>query len=172
MHFTGQTLSADPRTIKLILLALRHMPQVNTLRIVFGHLHISDALIRCLFDRHRVKSVPVRRLWLENCHISAAHCLPTSCNLLLLPQQLDYHGLESIRFRRLPMRPRRPSGSCSGGYVYARGSSITSEIENGAGSYYEACVNITGYETCAPLLPHRSQGLAETTGCVVLMAKV
>ncbi|KAF2485965.1 hypothetical protein BDY17DRAFT_320801 [Neohortaea acidophila] len=100
--FSGMMLSPDTRTTKLIQLAVKNMPNVHTLRIVFGHPNINDALVRSFFDRNRTPSI--RHLWLENCRISAAWEYTINRSSLAVPLHLDFSGLQSIRLRRLPLR--------------------------------------------------------------------
>lgn len=104
--FSGQTLSPDPRTAKLVQLAVKNMSNVQTLRIINGHPNINDALLRCFFDKSRPRNI--RRLWLENCRINVGCSLKQINHPLQLPYELDFTGLESIRFRRLPLRPAMP----------------------------------------------------------------
>ena len=121
------------------------MSRVNTLRIIFGHPNVNDALLRCFFDRRRRRNTPVRRLWLENCRISAGCCLQVIEHPLDLPLVLDFTGLESVRFRRLPIRPGRSTIEPvpRNQYVHARGMSTfpTVELQDGAGGRYLTSLN-------------------------------
>lgn len=143
--FSGMTLSADRRTITLIQLAVRFMTKVNTLRVIFGHPNVTDALLRCLFSKERTRMTPVRRLWLENCRISAGCDLKLLNHALDLPPELDFGGLESIRFRRLPMRAGRPTSKHipENIFVHARRIDVgaTFDLQDGAGGYYAASAN-------------------------------
>ena len=134
------TLSPDPRTTRLIQLAVKHMTKVHTLRIIFGHPNINDALLRCFFSKARDRVTPVRRLWLENCRISAGCDLTLINHPFDLPLELDFSGLESIRFRRLPMRPGRRTDRHTPQmlYVHSRGISTSwlSRLQDGAGGHY------------------------------------
>lgn len=135
------------------------MVNVHTLRIIHGHLHINDALVRCFFDSTRVKSTPVRRLWLENCHISAAHCLSACDNRLNLPRDLHFHELESIRFRRLHMQTGRLMDVLSSWpdpFVLARGSSMA-DLQDGVGGFYPASINGPMQEIYATLGDEKAQ---------------
>ncbi|KAK3619644.1 hypothetical protein LTR56_023867 [Elasticomyces elasticus] len=80
------------------------MAKLHTLRIIMGHPHLNDALLRCVFDKSRTKFNPVRRLWLENCRVSAGCDLSLTGHPYCLPLELDFNGLESVRLRRLPLR--------------------------------------------------------------------
>ncbi|KAF2214267.1 hypothetical protein CERZMDRAFT_57621 [Cercospora zeae-maydis SCOH1-5] len=108
--FSGMTLSSDPRTIALCKMAVGHMTRVHTLRIILGHVNLVDVLLRGFFDETRAKRegvVRVRRLWLENCRISAGLILQMDRrvgNPLGLPERLCFDGLETVRLRRLPFR--------------------------------------------------------------------
>ena len=141
--FSSQTLSTDPRTISLIRHAVRNMVKVNTLRIVFGHPNLTDALLRCFFDKHRARHNPVRRLWLENCRISAG------CNLSInehphgLPVQLDFDGLQSVRLRRLPLRPDESKAADFSSYerVTSRGGDVVDNQQDGVGGVYSTTFN-------------------------------
>ena len=121
------------------------MTRVHTLRIIFGHPNINDALLRCFFDRHRQRSTPVRRLWLENCRISAGCCLELIEHPLDLPLELDFTGLESVRFRRLPLRTGKATSKPTPGnrFVHARGMSTvpTVDMQDGAGGLYLTTLN-------------------------------
>ena len=143
--FSGVTLSPDPRTSKLVQLAVQHMTRVHTLRIIFGHPNINDALLRCFFAKDRQPITPVRRLWLENCRISAGCHLHLSEHPLNLPLRLDFSGLESVRFRRLPIRPGRPTTKHipRNQFVHARGMStlLNEGLQDGAGGVYMASMN-------------------------------
>ena len=138
--FSGMTLSPDPRTTRLVQLAVRHMTRVHTLRIIFGHPNINDALLRCFFAKNRDCTTPIRRLWLEDCRISAGCDLKIVSHPLDLPLELDFNGLESIRFRRMPLRPGRPTmiSTPSDLFVYARGrhDKARMELQDGAGGHY------------------------------------
>ena len=139
------TLSPDPRTTKLIQLAVQQMTRVHTLRIIFGHPNITDALLRCFFSSQQDRITPIRRLWLENCRISAGCDVRLINHPLDLPLELDFGGLESIRFRRLPMRPGRPTDKHTPQklYVHSRGVSTSwlLGLQDGAGGHYSTATN-------------------------------
>lgn len=84
------------------------MRNVHTLRIILGHPTLIDALLRSFFDARRSPDcMPVRRLWLESCRVSAG----LDANLAGmrhpydLPPTLDFRGLQSVRLRQMPMHP-------------------------------------------------------------------
>lgn len=143
--FSAQTLSTDPRTIKLVQLAVREMTNVHTLRIILGHPTLTDALLRCFFDIRRttIKGiVPVKRLWLENCRVSAGLNPKIASHPYSLPLTLSFDGLKSIRFRRLPLHPgvpfhqRQPFGQS----VYTRHGPHVS-MGDGSGSMFATPLN-------------------------------
>ncbi|KAK5109538.1 hypothetical protein LTR62_006889 [Meristemomyces frigidus] len=149
MPFSSQTLSIDSRTIGLVRLAVNLMTKVTTLRILMGHPSINDALLRCFFAKHRVQQQPIRKLWLENCRISAGCNVSIVSHVQDLPLELDFAGLESIRFRRLPMRAGYHGFSLYAykGMVHARlsllynsGSSHT-EMQDSAGAQYHTGIS-------------------------------
>ncbi|KAF2258357.1 hypothetical protein CC78DRAFT_587205 [Lojkania enalia] len=88
LFFNGQHLSQDVRLHHLLLHVIRNLVNVHTLRIVFGHWHITRLLLEGLFSPSRPRHVPIRRLWLESCSVRGVR----------LP---DCTGLESLRLRRI-----------------------------------------------------------------------
>lgn len=151
--FSSQTLSTDPRTIRLVQLAAANMTRVHTLRVILGHPTLTDALLRSLFDIRRRQNecfAPVRRLWLENCRVSAG--LKSELdhgNPYALPSQLSFHGLESVRLRRLPLRSASSRGSPPG-VVYSRGGRLQ-RMQDGLGGMYETTVQDVNVESQAAL---------------------
>lgn len=141
--FSAQTLSADPRTIKLAQMAVGNMKKVHTVRIIFGHPHLTDALLRCFFDSRRATGdyARVRKLWLENCRVSAGLNPDIDYHPYGLPLRLDFTGLESIRLRRMPMRAGPLDRAGYANYtVYAR-DLYTEELQDGLGGRYAASTN-------------------------------
>lgn len=137
--FSSQTLSIDPRTICLVRLAVRNMTRVNTLRIVFGHPKLTEALLRCFFDEKRERENPIKRLWLENVRIVEGTEMFLDRHKYSLPLRLDFSGVEKLRLRRLPLasmdmpqeeRARNPTI-----FVYSRGVTVQ-ELQNGLGGNY------------------------------------
>lgn len=93
MHFDGHNLSIDTRLHTLLRLAIRNLVNVHTLRIVYGHWHLTTALISGFLDHARPREVPLRKLWLESCAFDIRNVSflgPTNTT-----------GLESVRLRRL-----------------------------------------------------------------------
>ncbi|KAK4495332.1 hypothetical protein PRZ48_013663 [Zasmidium cellare] len=145
--FSAQTLSTDPRTIRLVQHAVALMTHVHTLRIIFGHPNLTDALLRCFFDTNRALPGsgynPIRKLWLENCRISAGLNPSIESHPYGLPLQLDFTGLESVRFRRLPMRPVMALDWFRATIVYSRGGRFR-KLLDGTGGRYDTTLN--GFE--------------------------
>lgn len=147
--FNSQTLSIDPRTIKLVQLAVANLSKVQTLRVILGHATLTDALLRSFFDARRHGAdgvVPIRKLWLENCRISVG----LNVNLdgggpYELASKLNFHGLESIRLRRLPMKSAS-SKTTSTGVVYSRGG-MHQRMQDGLGSLYWTTVQNADLES-------------------------
>jgi len=117
------------------------MVKVSTLRIIFGHPTLNDALLRCFFDKHRQKTGPVRRLWLENCRIPAGLCMSLPEQPYNLPLDLDFGGLESIRFRRMPLLSGPWASSSSKYYVVHARSNTIWEMQDGMGGQCPYTVN-------------------------------
>ncbi|KAF2724737.1 hypothetical protein K431DRAFT_281688 [Polychaeton citri CBS 116435] len=149
--FSSQTLSIDARTITLVKLAARNLVNLQTLRIIFGHANLNDALLRCLFDSERPRQKQITRLWLENCRISAGCCqsrtgFPTTYGL---PPELDLRGLQSVRFRRMPLRPASDRDSylmlSDVNWVYARSTECMT-IADGQGGAYSTSIHTTEQE--------------------------
>lgn len=151
--FSGCTLSPDARTRELVVRAVTGMRRVHTVRIIFGHPALNDALLRCLFDKNREKESSVRRLWLEDCRIAAGCDLHFLGHPLGLPEELDFGGLESLRFRRMPLRPRmEPERGVvwAQGFTHARGSRMF-ELQDGRGGLYVTTANLVADETMGSL---------------------
>lgn len=89
MSFSEATLSRDPRTLRLLQLAIQNLINVHTLRVVLGHHNVVYGLILGFFGKHRPRICPVRRLWPES-----------SCLDGMEWDRLDFMGLESFRYRR------------------------------------------------------------------------
>lgn len=169
--FSSQTLSTDPRTLRLAQLACRNMTKLQTLRIIFGHPSLNDVLLRTLFDRNHPRSTPIRKLWLENCRISAgcqrvleAHPFGTH-----MPLVLDFSGLESVRIRRVPLQPGVdtttpvPPHVC----VYARSNTLE-VIQDGVGGTYETTENSLRVEQGITGLTSELHGFEESGEATLL----
>ena len=118
------------------------MTKVHTLRIIFGHPNINDALLRSLFDKNRKGTTRITRLWLENCRISVGCDLRLPEHALGLPLELDFAGLESIRLRRLPIRIGQPVTLPVPAFefVHARSKAFDS-LQNGEGGQSLTTIN-------------------------------
>ncbi|KAM3422186.1 hypothetical protein BST61_g2555 [Cercospora zeina] len=145
--FSGMTLSSDPRTIALCKMAVGHMTRVHTLRIILGHVNLVDVLLRGFFDENRIGRegvVRVRRLWLENCRISAGLTMQMDRrvgNPFGLPERLGFDGLETVRLRRLPFRTSSSAEvAVAKNIVYAR-DMATTPLQDGVGGRFEASTN-------------------------------
>ena len=138
------------------------MTNVHTLRIIFGHPNLNDALLRCFFDKSRESSVPVRKLWLESCRISAGCDISIPSNSYGLPLQLNFGDLESVRFRRLPLRPGvgLDRGMPIYHSVYARSTHVL-ELQDGVGGQYLTTTNTLISEQSAS---ENSEGRKELLG--------
>lgn len=75
-----------------------------------------------MFDRARVKSTHIRRLWLENCRLSEPLEAELSGHRHGLAVSLDFSGLTSLRLRRLhiPTIADFEDGLTSGDHVFRR----------------------------------------------------
>jgi hypothetical protein len=115
------------------------MTRVNTLRIVFGHPKLTEALMRCFFDENRQREVPVKRLWLENVRIIEGTEMVLDRHKYGLPLRLDFKGVETVRLRRLPMAtmdiPQEERATNPSIFVYSRGETGR-ELQNGLGGNY------------------------------------
>ncbi|KAI9888960.1 MAG: hypothetical protein M1814_006077 [Vezdaea aestivalis] len=96
-----ETYVRETRVLGLLELAIRHMVNVHTVRIIFGHHAIALALIRGFFSDARPRNSPVRKLWLETT------CLDRIGELWIDPSGprgvvgLNFSGLQSLQLRRL-----------------------------------------------------------------------
>lgn len=128
------------------------MTRLHTLRLVFGHPNVNDALLRCFFDEKRARNTPVRRLWVEASRINAGCDIRVPMHPLGLPSNLSFGSLQSIRLRRLPLRPgkRRSKGFPLRSFDYSRGkiSSMDSAkpMLDGTGKEYLTSLRLFGSE--------------------------
>lgn len=126
------------------------MTRVNTLRIVFGHAKLTEALLRCFFDEKRDRENPVKRLWLENVRIVEGTEILLDRHKYSLPLRLNFDGVETIRLRRLPLNtaemPEEKRVTDRGQFVYSRGGSgrDSRELQNGLGSNYLTSTTVLG----------------------------
>lgn len=153
----------DPRTICLVRLAVRNMTRVNTLRIVFGHPRMTEALLRCFFDADRERENPVKRLWLENVRIVEGTEIILERHKYGLPLHLDFTGVEKLRLRRLPLNTMEKDQQTQlkdrREFVYTRGKRAR-ELQNGLGGMYLTSTNNLGMEIVRGH-EHMTRALAE-----------
>ena len=97
MYFDADNISVDTRLHKLLGAAIRNLVNVHTLRIVYGHWHLTTALVRGFLHHGRPRQVPLRKLWLESCAFDIR-------NVGFLGPTLNTE-LESVRLRRLRAEP-------------------------------------------------------------------
>ncbi|KAI9841267.1 MAG: hypothetical protein M1837_000803 [Sclerophora amabilis] len=86
-HFPG---------LHLLRLAVVNMINVHTLRIIFGHHHISTALVREFFSSERRNASPIKRLWIETSSLE---------DIAFSDARDVFANLESLRLRRLSLCP-------------------------------------------------------------------
>jgi hypothetical protein len=137
------------------------MTRVNTLRVVFGHPKLTEALLRCFFDAERQAEKRVKRLWLDNIDIVAGTEQTSTFEKNGLPLHLDFRGVETLRLRRLPLGAvnmedqhrltRRTQ------VVYSRGGRA-SELSDGLGGNYLTTTNFAGAEIIPGLEQAESEG--------------
>ncbi|KXS96284.1 hypothetical protein AC578_3871 [Pseudocercospora eumusae] len=150
MPFSSQTLSTDWRTVELVKMAIKEMTKVRTVIIVLGHPWIVAAILRSFFDVERKNAMPVRRLWLENCRISTGLVRWLQPDEHDLPGKLSFDGLESVRLRRLPLRPDTKVDDMLTRHqlVYSRGGPYH-EFQDGLGGHYRTTCNTAFMEAQA-----------------------
>jgi hypothetical protein len=137
MHFDGLNLSQDARTHILLALAIRNMVNVHTLRIVGGHMKLTNALVAGFLDQERPLRGRLRKLWLESC------CLLPSTVQCLLPSRST--ELESIRLRRLDFASAETMRRRRMGFLdlrYSRGGQ-SYPVHNGAGGFVDTTVQLS-----------------------------
>ncbi|OCK80772.1 hypothetical protein K432DRAFT_327616 [Lepidopterella palustris CBS 459.81] len=155
MYFQGKNLSQDPRTLKLLRLAILNMVNVHTLRIVFGHWNITKGLLEGFLDPSRPRRIPLRRLWLESCSLDGAE--------IDFGIGFDLSGLESVRFRRLRVEftPHEPDVEVTQmkfpEFELSRGG-YPKNLHNGAGGYYQTTINF-GVFSDTRVLPYTEEDL-------------
>lgn len=137
MYFDNATLSDDARLHTLLALAIKNLVNVHTLRIVYGHWRLTNALLAGFLCKSRPQRVPLRKLWLESCCYSMdpADFLAAS----------DTTGLESIRIRRLASESletvqRRGMGPFA--YRLSRGG-VSLHVHNGSGNWMPTTVQFS-----------------------------
>jgi hypothetical protein len=139
----------DSRTICLVRMAVRNMTRVHTLRVVFGHPKLTEALLRCFFDENRSRETPVKKLWLENVRIVEGTEMVLDRHKYGLPLRLNFEGVEVVRLRRLPLNSMEPdygrATSDRSLFVYSRGGEAR-ELQNGLGGNYLTSTHKLGSE--------------------------
>lgn len=146
MHFDARHLSQDARLHCLLQLALPNLVNVHTLRIVFGHWLLTNALVAGFLHHARPRRVPLRKLWLESC------CLSVDPARFLA--QSRETGLESIRIRRLvgePLDAAQRRGMRFMECRLARGGTVH-PIHNGSGGWTATTVQVEGGPEDSPPL--------------------
>ncbi|KAI8937992.1 hypothetical protein NX059_005668 [Plenodomus lindquistii] len=144
MHFDADHLSHDVRLHQLLSLALPNLVNVHTLRIVYGHWHLANALVAGLLHHARPRRVPLRRLWLESC------CLTVDPARFLAPGHGS--GLEAIRMRRLVSEPAHAAATRGMRHLefkLARGGKYH-PLHNGAGGWIATTVQVSDEGMTAP----------------------
>lgn len=137
MYFDAHNLSADPRLHTLLCAAVRNLVNVHTLRIVYGHWHLTTALVSAFLHHRRPRNLPLRRLWLESCAFDVR-------NASFLGPAGDT-GLESVRLRRLRAEPDMAGSRYDMAFLdmkLARGGHYF-QVHNGAGAWVGTTVEFS-----------------------------
>lgn len=125
------------------------MKRVHTLKVIFGHPRLTEALLRSFFDARRERETPVKKLWLENVRIVEGTQMHLDRHKYELSADLDFAGLESIRLRRLPLPTTELSPnemiSVRSYFNYSRGGTPI-ELQNGLGGNYLTSTRTVGAE--------------------------
>lgn len=140
MYFDSDNISTDIRLHKLLRLAIRNLTNVHTLRIVYGHWHLTTALISGFLNQERPREVPLRKLWLESCAFDIR-------NVYFLDPAFTT-GLESIRLRRLRAEAWAAGSRHDMAYLdykLARGG-YNYQVHNGAGAWSGTTVEFSQAE--------------------------
>lgn len=137
MHFHTPNISQDGRLHCLLRLAIRNMVNVHTLRIVYGHMSLTNLLVEGFLDQARSRRISIRKLWLESC------CLSISSIHFLSPDNVT--GLKSIRIRRLHIASLetmclRKMGFLE--YTLSRGGQYY-QLHNGAGNWIGTTIHLS-----------------------------
>lgn len=125
------------------------MTRVSTLRVIFGHPKLTEALLRCFFDADRKAENRVKRLWLDNVNIVAGTERSLTFEKYGLPLKLDFGGVEALRLRRLPLWAAHMDDQhrllVRSHVVYSRGGRA-GELSDGLGGNYLTTTNFAGIE--------------------------
>ncbi|KAF2625837.1 hypothetical protein BU25DRAFT_370890, partial [Macroventuria anomochaeta] len=137
MHLDAANLSTDTKLHKLLRVAICNLVNVHTLRIVYGHWHLTTGLISGFLDHKRPRVVPLRKLWLECCAFDIR-------NSSFLGPASDT-GLESVRLRRLRAEAWDAGNRHEMAWLdmkLARGGHYY-EVHNGAGAWVGTTVEFS-----------------------------
>jgi hypothetical protein len=125
------------------------MTRVSTLRVIFGHPKLTEALLRCFFDADRRAENRVKRLWLDNVNIVAGTEQLSTFEKYWLPLKLDFRGVEKLRLRRLPLLAKNIDDQYRltrrTQVVYSRGGRAA-ELSDGLGGNYLTTTSFAGAE--------------------------
>jgi hypothetical protein len=125
------------------------MTRVSTLRVIFGHPKLTEALLRCFFDADRRAENRVKRLWLDNVNIVAGTEQLSTFEKYGLPLKLDFRGVEKLRLRRLPLLAKDVDDQYRltrrTQVVYSRGGRAA-ELSDGLGGNYLTTTSFAGAE--------------------------
>lgn len=134
----------NPRN-KLIFQAIANMTNVHTLRIVYGHWAIVEALLWGFFGplRHLSAKRPVTKLWLESCSLQTM-IYDESWGLL------DFSELESLRLRRLRYSIAGKGPANSGRFWAARGTDFITLRNHTSGFHTVSAIATSNIESGLP----------------------
>ncbi|KAL1630666.1 hypothetical protein SLS54_000537 [Diplodia seriata] len=130
--FRSLTLSTDSRTHKLLMLAIRNMTNVHTLRIIYGHYFLTYGLIWGFLHPHRPRNGPLKRLWLEYCSLAMPEPGPIGSSFWP-----DLSGITSLRLRRLSyLNDLTQTNVVTQGMALSRAQIHKRMLQNGIGGEY------------------------------------
>ncbi|KAF2109224.1 hypothetical protein BDV96DRAFT_242073 [Lophiotrema nucula] len=130
LFFHGDNLSHDERVHKLLHLAIQNMVNVHTLRVIFGHWHLTRSLLQGFLNPHRPRCIPIRKLWLESCALKDVD--------LKFGSESTVNNLESLRIRRLRIKDDYDENTRFGHFPVfklSRGATPV-KFNNGMGDWY------------------------------------
>ncbi|PVH97833.1 hypothetical protein DM02DRAFT_719642 [Periconia macrospinosa] len=133
-HFHADTLSQDPRLHALLLRAIPNLVNVHTLRIIYGHYHITRILLSAFLNPHRPQRLPLRKLWLESCSLT---------NIDTAFDSPEYASkLQSIRLRRLRAETKNnpDTNRMHAGEFRLSRAGHSRRLHNGAGGWFWSTV--------------------------------
>ncbi|CAI6337748.1 unnamed protein product [Periconia digitata] len=130
-NFHTDVLSREPRLHCLLVRAIANMVNVHTLRIIYGHHHITRILLSAFLHPSRQrKENNLRKLWLESCSFSDFETIFATDTYTA--------GLESLHIRRVRATSIHHEDSHAmlrESYRLSRGLDQTIGLHNGAGGY-------------------------------------